>query len=45
MNICYLFDFDGTNLGTFFTEVGVEKQYALAQGLEWTGGDTLDDYC
>lgn len=34
-----------TSLGTFFTEEGVEKQYALAQGLEWTGGDTLDDYC
>ena len=33
------------NLGTFFEEEGAEKQFALAQGLEWTGGNTLDDYC
>lgn len=33
------------SLGTFFTEEGVEKQYTLAQGLEWTGGDTFDDFC
>ena len=30
---------------TFFTKEGVEKQFALAQGLEWTGGDSIDDYC
>lgn len=34
-----------TSLGTFFTDTGVEKQFTLAQGLEWTGGDSIDDYC
>jgi hypothetical protein len=33
------------SLGTFFGKDGAEKQFILAQGLEWTGGDTLDDYC
>lgn len=33
------------NLGSFFTDEGAEKQFTLAQGLEWTGGDTFDDYC
>ena len=33
-----------TSLGTFMTEEGVEKQFTLAQGLEWTGGDSIDDY-
>lgn len=33
------------SLGTFFRKEGAEKQYALVQGLEWTGGDTFDDYC
>lgn len=33
------------SLGTFFTQEGVEKQYCLAQGLEWSGGDSIDDYC
>ena len=33
------------SLGAFLTEDGVEKQFALAQGLEWLGGDTIDDYC
>jgi hypothetical protein len=31
--------------GTFFTELGAEKQFVLAQGLEWTGEDSVDDYC
>jgi hypothetical protein len=30
---------------TFFTKEGAEKQFTLAQGLEWTGGDTFDDLC
>ena len=30
---------------TFFTNEGAEKQFTLAQGLEWTGGDSIDDYC
>ena len=34
-----------TSMGSFFTEEGAEKQFTLAQGLEWTGGDTFDDYC
>jgi hypothetical protein len=34
-----------TNLGSFFTQVGAEKQFCLTQGLEWTGGDTIDDMC
>jgi hypothetical protein len=34
-----------TSLGSFFTKEGVEKQYTLAQGLEWTRGDSIDDYC
>ncbi len=34
-----------TSLGTFFEYIGAEKQFILAQGLEWTGGDCLDDFC
>lgn len=34
-----------TSLGTFFQKDGAEKQFTLAQGLEWTGGDSIDDYC
>ena len=30
---------------TFFSIEGAEKQFNLAQGLEWTGGDSIDDYC
>ncbi len=33
------------SLGTFFTQNGVEKQYCLAQGIEWFGEDSVDDYC
>lgn len=33
------------NLGTFFTEEGAKKEYTLALGREWTGGDSIDDYC
>jgi hypothetical protein len=34
-----------TSLRSFFTREGAEKQYTLAQGLEWTSSDTFDDYC
>lgn len=34
-----------TSLGSFFTDEGAEKQFTLAQGLEWAGGDSVDDYC
>ena len=34
-----------SNLHNFFTQEGAEKQFCLAQGLEWTGGDSMDDYC
>lgn len=30
---------------TFFEEQGAQKALALAQGLEWNGGDGIDDYC
>ena len=33
------------NLGSFFKRDGAEKQFTLAQGLEWAGGDTFDDSC
>ena len=33
------------SLGTFFQKVGAEKQFTLAQGLEWTDGETFDDLC
>jgi hypothetical protein len=33
------------SLGTFFEKDGAEKQFTLAQGLEWKGTDTIDDNC
>lgn len=33
------------SLGSFFSDEGAEKQFCLAQGLEWSGGDSIDDYC
>jgi hypothetical protein len=32
-------------LGTFFTLEGATKQYVIKRGLNWEGGDTIDDYC
>ena len=32
------------NLGSFFKRDGAEKEFTLAQGLEWTGGGTFDDF-
>lgn len=34
-----------TSIRTFFTLEGAEKQFCLIQGLEWTGGDSIDDQC
>jgi hypothetical protein len=34
-----------TSIRTFFTKEGAEKQFTLEQGLEWKGGDSIDDYC
>ncbi len=34
-----------SSLGTFFELNGAEKQFSLEQGLEWLGGDSIDDYC
>ena len=34
-----------TSLGNFFSQIGAEKHFCLALGLEWTGGDIIDDYC
>ena len=31
------------NLGTFFSLEGAKKEFTLALGLEWEGGDTIDD--
>ena len=30
---------------SFFTIEGAEKHFTLAQGLEWAGEDSIDDYC
>lgn len=32
-----------SSLGSFFKKDGVEKEFILAQGLEWTGGETFDE--
>ena len=32
-----------TSLGSFLEKKGAEKQFTLAQGLEWTGGNSIDD--
>lgn len=34
-----------TSLGTFFEENGAEKQFCLSLGLEWSGPDSIDEYC
>jgi hypothetical protein len=34
-----------TSLGSYFKKDGAEKYFCLAQGLEWHGGDTFDDFC
>ncbi|MBO9457385.1 HNH endonuclease [Paracoccus sp. R12_1] len=31
--------------GTFFTVEGAEKEFTLARGLPWEGGETFDDFC
>lgn len=33
------------SIRTFFDKNGALKQFTLAQGLKWTGGDSIDDYC
>jgi hypothetical protein len=33
------------NLGSFRTKDGALKYFTINQGLIWTGGDTMDDYC
>ncbi|MEP6728580.1 MAG: HNH endonuclease signature motif containing protein [Bacteroidota bacterium] len=44
--VTYEYDlFVHTSLHHFFTQEGAEKQYCLAQGLEWTGEETVDDHC
>lgn len=34
-----------SNLHQFFSKNGVRKSFTLAQGLKWTGGDSIDDFC
>lgn len=33
------------NLGSFFQKEGAEKQFIVAQGLEWTGSESFDELC
>lgn len=33
-----------TGIRNFFSEQGAEKQFTLVQGLDWAGGDSIDDY-
>lgn len=33
------------SLGSYFQKDSAEKQFTIAQGLEWTGGLTFDDLC
>lgn len=33
------------NMGSYIKQDGAEKYFTLAQGKEWTGGDSIDDYC
>lgn len=33
------------SLGSFFSIQGAQKCFCLAQGLDWSGGDSIDDYC
>lgn len=37
-------EFCHENLGSCFTLEGAKKQYCLALGLPWEGGDSIDDY-
>ena len=37
-------EFVHISLGSFFAKEGAEKQFHLAQGLEWNGEDTFDDH-
>ncbi|WP_339880613.1 HNH endonuclease signature motif containing protein [uncultured Algoriphagus sp.] len=32
------------SLGSFFQNEGSQKQFVLVQGLEWTGGETFDEF-
>ena len=34
-----------TTMGTYFDENGVMKYFTLAQGIDWDGEDSFDDYC
>lgn len=33
------------SIRTFFTEEGAQKYFTESRGLEWTGGDVLEDFC
>lgn len=37
--------FNHTAYGAYFEERGADKYFTILQGLEWTGGDVMDDYC
>ncbi len=33
------------SIRTFFTEEGAQKYFTESRGLEWTGGDVMEDFC
>lgn len=33
------------SIRTFFTEEGAQKYFTKSRGLEWTGGDVMEDFC
>lgn len=33
------------SIRTFFTEEGAQKYFTISLGLEWTGGDVMEDFC
>lgn len=47
--LCYIYYSGGQyiheSMGSYFTEDGGRKRFVLAQGLEWNGPDSVDDYC
>lgn len=45
MKITFDTKFHHSIIKTCFDPNGAEKQFFLAQGLEWNGPDSIDDYC
>ena len=34
-----------SNLGSYFTKDGAEKEFTLRQGKNWLRGDSIDEFC